>query len=271
MSPVRSVLLLTGYELRQRVLSRRGLIFLVPFGLFWYWALGLLADGGAQWLARPEAGLFASWLLNPEMAAGLLRDQPPSLSAFYYLCLATMPFFMILAAANQTSSDRASRYFRLLLPRALRGEIYLSRLIAVGLLAGAAIAIAWAFSVGIALSRDGRATTEVLDSALRLLPVLLLYGSSFIALMAVVSALVDSAAISALLGLTGYLLLSYLFGRLAAQWPTTGFLGFLLPGSLRMMLLNVQDPHWWSVVLVLPLYTGAYSLVGWWLFRSRDL
>ena len=249
----------------------KGLIFLVPYGLFWLWLLGKFDQGAAAWFQRPEGLAFASWLFNPELARELFGAHPPTLSAWYLISLFVMPLFVMLASCNQLAGDTGRGYFRFLLPRSTRGEIFSARLLSAVLLLIAASTIAGIAATLISLNLDQRDSAEVIAYALHINLVMPLYILPYVVLMSLLSALFRSPAaclFTAMLLFSGVKFAGFILGL---RWPELGALSWLLPGHTAALLVNPAAGSEVQALIALPLYAGVYGLLALWVFRRRDL
>ncbi|MCF6288863.1 MAG: hypothetical protein L3J53_06470 [Proteobacteria bacterium] len=252
--------------------STRGLLFLVFFGVFWFWVLWKLSSGSAQYLASPEAGMMMSFFIDPKIASDLFIDKAPTLSAFFYLAMSTVPIFVLFAASDQTANDIGSKYLRFLTPRCNRIEIFIGRFIgAVILVVLAYLAVSViAALISIAVDKDSF-TLVIRDTPLVVLS-LILYTIPFVALMSLCSVIVGSAGLSALMGISIYVILLLIVSVIGIKLPQLAdYLSFLLPNATKGAFLELSWSSFVGAVLTIPIYVVAYGFLGWVVFSKRDI
>jgi len=249
----------------------KGLIFLLPYTLLWIWVLGKFGQGAATWFQRPEGLAFASWIFNPELARELFAAHPPTLSAWYLISLFVLPLFVMLAGCNQLAGDAGRGYFRFLLTRCTRTEIFSARLLGASLQLIAASSVSLLAATLISLDLDLRDSAEVIAYALHIGLVIPLYILPYLALMSLLSALFSSAAASlfaAMLLFTGIRFAGFI---LQLRWPGLDLLGWLLPSHTAAMLVDPASGSEAMALLLMPAYIGLYGLPALLAFRRRDL
>lgn len=265
------VVVLARYELAKSVVSARGVLFLVLYGIIWFWILWRLAGGHATWLAEPEGNMVASWLLDSATARHLFVDNPPTLSAFYVLVLTLLPIFVLWGSGDQTASDIGNRHLRFLIPRCGRFEIYVGRFIGAVIFISIFHLIIVAIAAIISSFADPNGAAAAFGFGVRVAFVVLLYALPFVALMSLVGALTGSAPVAVLAAISAYAIIAVFANLLSMSWPQAGWLGYLLPTPLRTRLWTGDTGTMFAAGLGLLAYTAAYFSVGWWIFRRRDI
>jgi len=252
--------------------SARGLLFLVFFGVFWFWVLWKLSSGNAQYLASPEASMILSYLIDPKVAQSLFVNRAPTLSAFFYLAISTVPMFVLFAASDQTANDIGSKYLRFLTPRCNRIEIFIGRFF------GAVILVAFAYLtisllaavISIAVDKDSFSMV-VADTPLIILS-LILYTIPFVALMSLCSVIVGSAGLSALMGISIYVMLLIIVSVIGIKMPDiASVVSYVLPNSTKGVFLQLSWSSTLSAAIAVPIYVCAYGYMGWLIFSKRDI
>jgi len=233
-----SVPLLALGELRRFLASRRGLVSLLAFALFWYALL--------VWFIRPAGVLAGSadapgpaLLLDRWLGLDLLsRWAARQLAAWWAIALYVLPFVAVFAAADQIASDRARGTLRFLVLRVSRIEILLGRFLGQALLmAGVVMATALGVLVLLAIDRP-----DALGDAWPSLPVsmlaLWLTLLPWIALMALVSALASTPGQATRYALILWILLSLGAGWLSRRFEEHDWVQSLMPGSGAQAMLG---------------------------------
>lgn len=265
------VVVLARYELAKAVVSARGVLFLVLYGIIWFWILWKLAGGSATWLAEPEGNMVASWLLDPEIARHLFVDNPPSLSAFLVLALSILPLFVLWGSGDQTASDIGNKHLRFLIPRCGRLEIYVGRFIGAVIFISLFHLIIVAAATIISSIADPGGAAASYAFGIRVAFVVILYALPFVALMAFVGALTGSAPVAVLTAISTYVIIAVFANLLSMSWPEAEWIGYLLPSPLKSYLLTGNTSTLFAAGAGLLAYTVAYFVAGWWVFRRRDI
>ena len=260
--------ILAWFDLRHSVLKLKGLVFLVPFCFFWYWILEFLMKNGGKLLSSNESILFLSWLYKPEIAQTLLVLHPPTLSMFFIISLATVPFFAMLSGNDQLASDTGRQTFRFLLTRCTRGEIFISRFISNYLILVITTTVVAIIATAISLHVDQRASTDTIAYAFRITILILIYMLPFIGFMSTVSALMSSGLGALLMGVTLYTVL-LIAGNYVNYKFSTGI--SFVPGGFKEYLFDINHDDLHTGLVALFGYACVYTTLGWLIFRQRNI
>jgi len=263
---------LTRQDVYYALRSTRGLLFLVFFGVFWLWVFSKLSGGGAQWLANPEGNFIIGWLFDPQIARSLFVGRSATLSAFFLLAVSTVPVFVLFAASDQTANDIGSKYLRFLTPRCNRLEIYVARFIGAVLLVAGAYLVITVVAALMAVFVDQVSFVNVLNDALLITLSLIIYALPFIALMSLCSVVVGSAGLSALVGISVYVVVLLVVAVIGIKMPQVAeAVSYLIPNATKSLVLHLQWSSLLQVMLMVPLYVLVYGFLGWRIFANRDI
>jgi len=265
------VFVLARNELTKSLVSARGILFLVLYGIIWFWILWRLAGGHATWLAEPEGNMVASWLLDPSTARHLFVDNPPTLSAFFVLALTLLPIFVLWGAGDQTASDIGNRHLRFLIPRCGRLEIYVGRFIGSVIFISVCHLVIVAIAVIVSSFIDPNGASASFGFGIRVAFAITLYALPFVALMALVGALTGSAPVAVLAAISAYTIIAIFANLLSMNWPQAEWIGYLLPTPLKTLLWTGDTGTLLIAAAGLLAYTAVYVGAGWWIFRRRDI
>jgi ABC-type transport system involved in multi-copper enzyme maturation permease subunit len=270
----RHVNALWRFDLLSAMRESRGVLFLVCFGLFWAFWIQKLSSGFARDLQDPNIGMVLGWFFDARVIE-LLQHRAPTLVTCYYIGLTATPAFAILAACDQTASDLTSRYLRFLIVRVGRFEVYLARFLGAATLVGVAQAAVGLTAIGLSLALDGGTrggdTGATLGYGLMATLSLVAYGTSFVALMAMLSAVIVNPALSAVAGLVGYVIFHLLVSLASDRSPMIGLARYLFPSGLKAQLLAPDLGAMTLGVVAQPFYAAAFFAAGWFIFRKRDV
>ena len=266
------VRVLTRQDLYCALHSPRGLLFLVFFGVFWLWMFSKLAGGSAQWLANPEGSFIISWLFDPKVARSLFTDRSATLSAYFLLAVSTVPMFVLFAASDQTANDIGSKYLRFLTPRCNRLEIYVARFLGAVILVSVAYIVVTLIAAVMAMVVDQVSAVTVLADAVLVTVSLITYALPFIALMSLCSVVVGSAGLSALVGISVYVVVLVVVSVVRIKMPDVADgLAYVLPNVSKGLIMQLQWSSWLQALLLVPVYVLAYGYLGWRVFKGRDI
>jgi hypothetical protein len=260
--------ILAWFDLHHSIFKLKGLVYLIPFCFFWYWILEFLLKNGGKLLSSSESILILSWLYKPAIAQILLILHPPTLSMFFIISLATIPFFAMLSGNDQLASDTGRQTFRYLITRCTRSEIFFSRLISHYLmLAITAICVAIVATV-ISLHVDQRNNTETIEYALQVTILILIYMIPFVGFMSAVSAFMSSGLGALLMSITLYTVLLMAGSYLGFKFGTDFS---LVPSGFKEYLFDINDDDLQTGLVGLLAYACVYTTLGWLIFRKRNI
>ncbi len=267
-----SVRTLVRHDVYYALRSTRGLLFLVFFGVFWLWLFSKLAGGGAQWLANPEGSFIIGWLFDPQIAKSLFVGRSATLSAFFLLAVSTVPVFVLFAASDQTANDIGSKYLRFLTPRCNRIEIFIARFLGATLLVAAAYIFITLVAALLSIWVDQVGVTNIVADMLLIMLSLIIYALPFIALMSLCSVIVGSAGLSALVGISFYVVVLLIVAVIGIKLPAMAeAVAYLIPNATKSLILRLQWSSLIQVTMIVPLYILAYGFIGWRIFANRDI
>jgi len=260
------IITLVKFDLLNNLFRLKGLVFLIPFLLFWYWIFRLLITQGTDFLVSTESIIITSWLFtrNQELAQSLMVNYPASLSVFLIITVLTTPFFVMLAGNDQLASDAGRKSFRYILTRCVRLEIFSARFIsAYCLYVGITLCIGIIMTI-ISLHHDNHSLSQTLQYSAQVILIILVYALPFFAFMAAVSAFMSSALGTLLISVVIYVFLNILEYYLPDEIS-------LLPSGLKDNLYTVDLSNIALHITGLFAYTLIYISLGWLIFKKRDL
>ena len=114
--------------------------------------------------------------------------------------------------------------------------------------------------------------TEVFFDALWMIVCLAVYAVPFVAMMSLSSALVGSAALSALLGIGFYFIVTIIVSVMGFQSDQLAdVVSYILPNTMKSELLLFEFGGLLKAVIVNGIYTAVYLYAGWMIFSRRDI
>jgi len=261
---------LAFYDLRFSVFSRKGLLFLFPFFVFWYLVLKKFYDGVAALIQSSEALMIASTKFDIDILTNLFIDHPPSLSSFFILAVYSTPLFAMLIANDMYATDLGSGYFRYLISRTQRIEIFLARYLSTFILIACSLVIVGIASSVISVQLEGYAVDNVLIYFIQIIMILFLYICPYIAFMAIISALMNSAIAALCVSMVSYISILIFIFIANATFEDTNLFFYLLPSGMKIDLIVIDYIATPLALASLPAYTFAYGYIAWTIFTRRN-
>ena len=265
----RRTLLLTLFDLRHSILRLKGLLFLVPFCLYWISMFHSFREFGVEFVTSQQGLVLSTVALkNPELVEILFVNSPSVLSLTLIAAMTTMPFMIMLASNNQLAADAGHGSLRYLLTRCSHTELFVSRFISCTLLVSLTFIIMLAYAVYLSLEIDQFVVSDTIHYASRILLIMVVYALPVIAFMSIFSALFSST-IGALLW--GAVTFCVLLGIRFLYTEDIEQLKFILPNLYKNDLLLVNHNDINQYLFYMLIYTIVYASLGWFIFRNRNL
>lgn len=262
--------LMVVYDLRWTVFRRKGLVFLLPFTVFWYLVLRRFYQGIASWIQSSGILDIASAHYDAQTIETMFVTHSPSMSAFFIIAVYTTPFFALLAANDMFAADLGRGYFRFLITRCHRLEIFLARYLASFILTSVAILAVGLIATLIAIYIEDYPLKQTLPYYIQICFILCLYMTPFLALMAIISTIVDSAIAALLLGVASYTAILITIAIASAAYPDVQLFVYLLPSGMKNDLFSHNTTSLAITLLTLPAYTFLFAVLAWTVFRRRN-
>lgn len=262
------ILVLTLFDLRHSILRIKGLMFLLPFLLYWAAIIRLLYDGGADFVVSQQGILITTFFLSPDITQQLFINNPAVVSLCFMLELTTLPLFCILAGNNQIAGDAGRSSFRFLLTRCTRTELLLSRYCScVTLVTLSQLLLLIAMCV-LSIKIDQHDTVETFTYGLKIFCILCIYSLPLIAFMSVFSSLLSGAMSSLLSGSVMFFIMLITSRWLDEDYP---FIAYVLPNSLKSSLFDIYSVDIFYSLFGLVCFTLVYLCIAWLVFNKRNV
>jgi len=258
------------FDLRYSLTGLKGLLFLVPYFLFWIWFLTKLDQSASMWMQIQGFVLFTA-LFEYETAMELFVTHPPAMSIFLIVNLMCMPLFVLFAGYDQFSSDLGSGFFRLFNSRASRLEIFIGRyLSSIAVLSLAFIGAGIIISV-ISVTQVEEPDLSIFYYFIEIEIKLLLYSAALLSFMSIISALTKSPIGAIFLGGVTYCsLLVVIF--ITGNFIDGGTIfAYLLPNIFKSDLINLNLSAVTPALMSLVAYMIVYAYLAWLIFSRRSL
>lgn len=231
---------LAQFELNRLFLTKRGLVALVAFCLFWYLILTQLVSRGAELLQSKSFRSVAEDVFGRLGLETLYSWPMPELVVFWLVAIFIFPLSALLVSADQTASDRERGTLRFLTLRCSRTEILLGRFFGALLIIVVLIGMALTATVVMGFYNGSPTVPQSLKLGATLWFHLSLAVLPFIALTAVFNCFLRSARQVVLAALLFLGFGGILISVIVDQIPALNALNYLLPGHELTALLS--DP-----------------------------
>ncbi len=275
----RQILVLIKQDIARALQGSHGQLFFIFFGIFWFWILWKFSGGVANSLSDQNSveevwliNLVFSWFFESDPKV-LFSDHPATLSLYYLFAITTMPMFVLVAASNQTAGDIGSQYLRFLIPRCTRIEVFVARFVGATVIVSASYFVITLAAAVMSFMIDNNAPLiQVVTYTLQITLSILAYSLPFIAMMALCSACVGSAGLSALAGGSVYSIVAVIASFSSLRWPEVGeLINYLLPSMTKSMLLSLNLADLVQACFVALAFVVLYGGAGWLVFSRRDI
>ena len=243
-------------EMERLFTSRQGWLYLTAFAFFWYLLLRYVIYSISNLVAQQGQSV-------PDFSGAIF-------STYFNAGLIVFPLLCIFIAANQTGSDRERGTLRFITLRCSRAEIFFGRflsqvfihliLIIATMLSAFAVA---GVKDGFSLPVLGNGVVMAINLALAVLP--------FIAMMALLSAIVKSPRKATVIAFLVWALASVIISGLSHYFPLLESLKLLVPGMQFDSLSNLEGAAMFSLAYI-PLVQSAILLVtGYYVMKRASL
>ncbi len=245
--------IVSRFELERLFMTRRGLFYLFAFVFFWYLLLRYVvlslsgfAEGSSDWSI---AEYFAYW----------------NVTIYFF------PILCLFIAADQTGSDRERGSLRFLLLRCSRDQIYFGRFIAQIVIQSILVIATVISTMAVVIYRGDYPIMDVLLGSANMTLNLVIVLLPFIALMALLSAVVNSARQVTIIAALIWAMASGVISGLSHYWPVLDFLKLLIPGMQFDNMSALTDAELVTLAYIPILQCLALLLIGRFLMQRHTL
>ena len=265
------LILISLFELKRNFATQKGILPLLTFSAVWYFILLYPIRFAAELLVQ-EKELRAEFSLFDLIGFGSIQHWSiPEFGVFWHFALMIFPMLSILLAADQTCSDRKRGTLRFIVIRSSRDRVFFGRFVGAMLIQTLWISAVTFSTFILVLIRD----TSLIFSALHYLFILIInliiISLPFSAMMAVLSAKVNSARQAILWAVLIWMFLAGIINSLTSYLPTLAFLEYLILGYQLSDM--TQLPRWETLPLIyIPLLQSLFLLtIGRWIMLRQAL
>jgi ABC-type transport system involved in multi-copper enzyme maturation permease subunit len=200
----------------------------------------------------------------------LFVNNPVILSLSFLLLIITTPFFAVLASYGQFCSDLKNGFFRFLIVRCHRIEIFIARFLSASLLITSTFLIVVVIAALLSMKQGDFSNPDIFSYSVRIFLTLLLYTLPFVAFVSFLSALIKSELGVIFLGMTASGI-TYLFFISSLATQQSSNVAHFLPIGIMNNILALQSEFFWKSIALLPIYFLVYTALAYYVFHRRNL
>lgn len=265
------ILLIAKQELFGSFVSKGGLFVTFFFILTWSWLLFYPIRFAAEAMSNPESGslIFAalSWL----GLEALKNWSLPEFAVYWAVALYVFPMFSLLMSADQMISERKRGGLRFLTLRCSRGQIFFGRFIGHVLIQACLLMATLVITYLLLLINNAPLWLEGLFFLPLLFLNLLFVVSPFVALMSLLSVVMNSVRMATLVAVIILVLASMVINAIAIDFHGFSFLNYLVPG-IQVTKMAQLSPSNAVFLLWIPIIQSTCFLgLGYGLFKRQSI
>lgn len=271
----KSVLLQTWLIARQELLasfaSKRGFFVSSVFVMVWIWLLFYPIRISAEAINNPVGN---SAILGGLNLLGLepLKDWLLAEFAVYWaVALYLFPAFSLFMAADQMISERKRGGLRFLTLRCSRGQIFFGRFLGHMLIQAGLLVITLGITYVLLITNNSQYWLEGLQILPLLLLNLIVVTSPFVALMSLLSVLMNSVRMASLVALIVLMTSGLMINLLALYIPFLSILNYWIPG-MQVEQMAQLTPSMALLSLWVPILQSiSFLALGYGLFKRQAI
>ena len=254
---MRSVWLISQFELTRLFLTKRGAVLLAAFAIVWFLILKYPVSYSVGILANESFGENITVFSSQLNLDYLLQWAYSEVAVYWLFAIFIFPFIAVLMTSDQTASDATRGTIRFLLLRTSRNQLLFGRFIGQLIIISILIALTMfaAFTMGV---------WREPSSALAAIPQLLLVASNlvlvclpFIALMALFNSWIQSSKLSVVFTIILLPIVTGIISWLSGHISVLEHLLMAIPGVQLTDTVQMASFHYSSIVIPL-VQTAAY-------------
>lgn len=236
----RNTWLITRFEIFRLFGSPRGWFALAAFAVVWFLILRYPIYEASSALQQADTQAMLARLFGMIGLYKLMAWPLPELIVYWLISLVLLPLAVLVASADQTSSDRSRGTLRFLTLRTSRDSVFFGRFLGQWLVQGLLITLSLVATLGLAAWREHGLALSAFESALIMALNLLIVLAPFTAMMALCSVLARSARLAVCLAIVGGGVIIGLISWAGWYFPDVLRLLQYIPGAQIPALLSHQ-------------------------------
>jgi ABC-type transport system involved in multi-copper enzyme maturation permease subunit len=268
LSPLR---LIVTQELVASFASKRGLFVISVFILTWTWLLFYPISFAAEAMKGSQGGSFVFSALSAMGLESLNNWLMAEFAVYWIVALYVFPTFSLLMASDQMISERQRGGLRFLTLRCSRANIFFGRFLGHMLIQLLLLLATLAITYALLLINNSQYWLE----GLKILPLLMLniilVTSPFVALMSLLSIVMNSVRMSILVATIILVLAGVIINYAASYLPFLSLLNYWIPGAQVSQMAQLSPTAALSVLWNPAMQTLGLLAVGYGLFKRQAI
>ncbi|WP_434952174.1 ABC transporter permease [Shewanella sp. HL-SH4] len=261
-SALSHIWLLARFELTKRFSSRSGIIALIAFIMVWSIILIFPVKEAASIIMQPSFKEFMAAVFGPTTLDQLFNWKVAEFAVFWVAALYLFPLFSIFISADQFSSDKQRGTLRFISLRVSRNSLFLGRFIGQVLIQSLLIVLTLIVAIALIMSRDSSLLFPAINTALIIFASVLIVVLPYIAMMALLSIIANSARQASIFAVILWIIVSLVITLINVQLPGFDVVSYLLPGSQLSDMVNTQGLAAFAFTPIPLLQTVAILIIG---------
>ncbi|MGB0898205.1 MAG: ABC transporter permease subunit [Psychrobium sp.] len=254
---MRSVWLISQFELTRLFLTKRGAVLLAAFAIVWFLILKYPVSYSVGILGNESFGENITVFSSQLNLDYLLQWAYSEVAVYWLFAIFIFPFIAVLMTSDQTASDATRGTIRFLLLRTSRNQLLFGRFIGQLIIISILIALTMFAAFAMGVWREP-------GSALTAIPQLLLVASNlvlvclpFIALMALFNSWIQSSKLSVVFTIILLPIVTGIISWLSGHISVLEHLLMAIPGVQLTDTVQMASFHYSSITIPL-VQTAAY-------------
>lgn len=263
--------LIVNQELVASFASKRGLFVTSVFILTWTWLLFYPISFAAEAMKNSQGGSLIFAALSLLGLESLKNWSMAEFAVYWVVALYLFPAFSLLMASDQMISERKRGGLRFLTLRCSRAHIFFGRFIGHMLIQLFLLIATLGITYTLLLLNNSQYWLEGLQILPLLLFNLIWATSPFVALMSLLSVVINSVRISILVAIIIIVLAGLIINYAASYFPFLSLLSYWIPGTQIAQMAQISPSAALSSLWNPAMQTLGFLVLGYGLFKRQAI
>lgn len=273
MTPVflKHLLLICQFEIKRLFSTRKGLLYLITFAVVWYFILIYPIRFASDFIGQRQGTTLGTNFFEFIGFGSLLNWQIPEFGVYWSFSLIIFPMLSIMTCSDQTCSDRERGTMRFLTLRVSRDSLFFGRFLGAMVIHALLISTSLLSTFALVIYRDIGLITIASNSVIIIVVNLILVLLPFTAMMAALSATVQSTRQATVWAILIWSFLAGLISLLSSYLPALNGLKILIPGYQMSELSQLAEWQTLQLAYIPILQTIMLLALGRWIMLRQSL
>ena len=259
------------FELKRLFTTRKGLLYLITFAVIWYFILLYPIRFASDFLGQQQNTAEGSSFFQFIGFGSLLNWKIPELGVYWHFSLIIFPLLTVMGSADQTCADRERGTLRFLSLRVSRDSLFFGRFSGIMLTQSIFIIVSLLSTIALITFRDATLLPVAFNSATAILLSLVVVLLPFTAMMAALSATVQSARQATVWAILIWSFLAWVISIFSSYLPALNNLKLLIPGYQMSALSQLAEWQTLQLAYIPILQTLVLLSIGRWIMHRQSL